>query len=199
MPSSVPASSPSLLADLRAATGPMHEALDSSVGLVGPTVTREKYVATLRGSLAVVEPLETGAAKWLGVRDEISRVARLRADLASLGEDPAVAAPPFVETPTIDTEAKAMGVLYVLEGSTLGGIVLARSVDRALGLEGQSISYLTLRGPLTPEKWRAFLVELDAWAKTAPPAAWREACEAARAAFVAYRKALEVSGAITSP
>jgi heme oxygenase len=50
--------------------------------------------------------------------------------------------------------------MYVVEGSTLGGQVIQRSIEAAgLGLEG--LSFLDPYGARTGERWRAFLRILD--------------------------------------
>ena len=186
----------SLLSNLRATTGSAHEALDRKIDLRPPNLTRSRYVAFLRGSLMAVEPLEMETARLLGTSDEVERAARIRADLKALGEDPD-ATLPALDVALPRNDAAAMGTAYVLEGSTLGGMSMAKMIDAALDLKGQSLSYLMLRGGSTMERWRKFLAELDAWASGATPAAHLEACAAAQSAFDAYAKAFERAGAFS--
>ena len=80
-----------------------------------------------------------------GNRSEIDFAQRqrahlLRADLQALGmKDSTVASlPRCQELPKIDDCFDGLGCLYVLEGSTLGGKLIARELERRFGLDQQS-------------------------------------------------------------
>ena len=60
---------------------------------------------------------------------------------------------------------EALGVLYVLEGSTLGGAVIARMVERGLG-----VSRRLRPAPTTPARWRAFGARRRATARSSAAA-----------------------------
>jgi heme oxygenase len=51
----------------------------------------------------------------------------------------------------------------VVEGSALGGVIMARTIEAALGLKGHAQSYLRYRGERTGEAWRRCVSELTAW------------------------------------
>jgi chemotaxis family two-component system sensor kinase Cph1 len=55
-----------------------------------------------------------------------------------------------------------MGAAYVLEGSTLGGLVLASHLERTLALPVSALRYLRMRGRQTLREWRRFLAGLIA-------------------------------------
>lgn len=177
-----------MLAGLRAATAAAHEELDRRLGF--DRCDRDRYVTFLRASSAVVAPLELALARWLGP-DEISRASALRADLEALGATPAPPAP----VPELRSLAEAMGAAYVVEGSALGGSVLARTVAQALGLDTPR-AYLTLRADQTGARWRDFIQKLDAWGASASADARTAAECAARATFGAYSTAFEAAGAL---
>jgi heme oxygenase len=96
---------------------------------------------------------------------ERARVWRLRSDLLDLGAtSEAIASLPLAgDLPRLDSPGRCLGCLYVREGSTLGGALLARGLDPLLG-------------PANP-RGRRFLAgdEGDA-------ALWRDCCDALEAA-----------------
>ena len=57
----------------------------------------------------------------------------------------------------LNNAAKALGCLYVLEGATLGGVLIARHVRASLGFDGDAGSAFYLGyGPRTGAMWRGF-------------------------------------------
>lgn len=189
----------SFLQRLRASTGAAHEALDASLPLGADEVTRERYGAFLRGSLLVVEPLEQALGALGYPLDGPSRSAAIRADLAALGVAPADESA-TLPLPAVDDEARALGVSYVMEGSSLGGLYLARAVGGPLGLEpgADGLRYLSLRGAGTKAAWNAFTARLEDWAARASLPEQDRACEAAERTFGAYVAAFAATGASRS-
>jgi len=182
------------LEELRRATRAAHQALDARSG-VDAEVTRDEYIALLRGSLTAVELVEPALLGFTRAGNEPSRAACLRADLVALGAArlDLPEHPPIAE---LATEAGAVGATYVVEGSALGGMVMSRLVDAALGLEGRAQSYLRYRGDRTGEAWRRCVGELSAWGGTASTERRRSACAAACAVFALYDSALTNAGAL---
>jgi heme oxygenase len=146
----------------------------------------------LRGVLAVVAPLETALARWFAPEGGATRADCLRADLARLDAWEPSARPP-VRLPA--SRAEAYGCAYVLEGSTLGGLVLAPLVSSTLGRDAPT-SYLRLRGADTARAWRAWLKQLHAFGATATVDDTAAACNMACAAFDAYIESLALAGAL---
>jgi len=65
-------------------------------------------------------------------------------------------------TPLHDA-AEALGSLYVMEGSTLGGRLIRRNVQRCLGsVASTACAYFSGYGAETAMMWQAFLGLLDA-------------------------------------
>ena len=167
------------LDQLREATRAQHAALDAQLRLDSPAACVRFAIATL----AAIETLEPAiAVRLAGFGGD--RVAALRADLAELGAAPApaLAHPPFAST------SAGFGAAYVMEGSTLGGLVLASKVD-ALGLT--ATRYLRLRGTATAARWKQFLAELDR--SVTDRAA---CCAAAVATFAHYEAAYRQYGSL---
>lgn len=95
--------------------------------------------------------------------DPRRRMHLLAADLAVLGASPfAVDALPSCPVPLLGNAAAALGSLYVMEGSTLGGRIIERHVERRLGFDHLSgCSYFAGYGARTGAMWRAFLARLE--------------------------------------
>jgi len=161
---------------LRRATGAAHARIELALPLLDPQLTRAHYLRIVRGFYgfhAALEPLceralgADAAALGLGAR---AKLPLLRADLAALGDSPAdvLALPLCRDLPTVTSRSQAAGVLYVVEGSTLGGRVIGRHLLRALALTPDSgAAFFASYGDRTGEMWLAFgahverMVEFD--------------------------------------
>ena len=150
-----------VLARLRAATAEAHERLETRLGMVeraaAPEERRrlvESFHAWHVGSEAVMAPLlsDMVGLGYAGRR----RSVELASDLAVLGGKPQSGR--RVAAPT--NAADALGRLYVLEGSTLGGKVIARALT-ARGLNMKGLSFLDPYGAETGERWRKFVLILE--------------------------------------
>jgi len=91
------------------------------------------------------------------------------------------------EIPAIDSFGKALGALYVLEGSTLGGRIIATILVRQLGSE-KSVSYFSSYGNETESMWQSFRDFLD---NNATPEISAEALQAANATFITFKNWIE--------
>ena len=156
---------------LRASTQPLHDALEARVGLPESAASLNDYRRVLGRFLGFHEPLEAVLAErdWGG----FDYAARRRAgdaagDLAALGlDEAAVAALPRRRANVPGSEAEALGMLYVLEGSTLGGQVIRRGLERSFGPEVLGATrFFDGRGAQTGPLWRAFLQQLEAGVRT---------------------------------
>ncbi len=187
-----------MLAQLRAATAAAHAELDRGLDLLAESVALERYIAFLQGSLGALEPLEnslgvTPAPEAVPYR---ARTPRLRQDLTALGVNARVDA--SAASIPLASVAAACGARYVIEGSALGGAVLARGLGVTLQLDARALGYLTLYGDGLSEHWRAFVAELERWGKSATLEMRAEACDTARAVFATYRAAFERAGALAN-
>lgn len=178
---------------LRDATRLLHERVEASVDLPARTRTRAGYRALLAALLGLHAPLERrlAALDWpsAGLDFEARRKAPLlAADLRALGVDPD-AVPQRPLWPAVDGLAAGFGCLYVLEGATLGGQIIAREVERTLGLgPGSGASFFGSYGREVGPMWRAFGRALDAYATT--PERLERAAAAAAATFGAFERAV---------
>src|ERR1700712_5497344 len=117
-----------LTTELRAKTAQAHEALDSKLTRAFEAV--DQYSAFLRASYRVLSNLDAALGR-LVQRPAAERCAQVATDLQLLGQ-PCPSPVPASWQPT--EVAEAMGSAYVVEGSRLGGLVLAKVVERQLGL-----------------------------------------------------------------
>jgi heme oxygenase len=179
-----------LLTLVRERTREQHARLDAALDF--DSVTRARYGAFLRAVCAVVTPLEPAIAAYVQAVPGSTRVGCVREDLAALGL-PAGGARAACVLPR--NLAEAYGCAYVLEGSALGGLVLARAVEKHLGPRTPT-SYLRLRGGETPRLWRSWLARLDAFDAHASALERRLACDAACATFDAYLGSFLATGAV---
>ncbi|RUM07525.1 biliverdin-producing heme oxygenase [Rhizobium chutanense] len=163
---------------LRAQTADCHAEVDKLFGTFDLS-DREQYRTFLRAHARVVPAAENaldeaGVVRLLPDWPERRRAQLLLADIGELGDRMPERLPP----PPLHDEAALWGALYVLEGSKLGGALLAKSVPDAL-----PSSYLTPRGP--KGAIRIFMDRLDTSGVGDPAAA----VAAARTLFDLFRKA----------
>jgi heme oxygenase len=159
-----------LLAELRRTTAPLHSAIEALPGmgvLTSPTVTRSDYLAYLRGMARACGALEPPLLALLGqeladlpdLRPAYrSRLPALVADCLAEGVEPP---PPAVSQFAPTGLSEAMGGLYVLEGATLGGRVIARHLRRHLPGGLRAAAFLDFHGDAGPAAWRSFTAVLE--------------------------------------
>ena len=180
-----------LHARLRAATAAEHDGLERDLDWQARVASLDSYrglLARLRGFHAAYEPAigrALGDDAFFGPR---RRLARLDADLSYLGLDAAgIAALPAPPPVVLQDRAEALGALYVLEGSTLGGQVIARQIERLHGLsETGGCAYYRAHGRAAAAMWAAFRAELETLA--GDPAAEAAALGTGIATFAAMRR-----------
>ncbi len=203
-----------LLAALRAATAEAHRAIDDLLQL-DRLADLARYRRVLSGFASFLVPWEPRVRERLAAAgsgdpdallawfDARSRLPMLRQDLAALGlsgpdgatlaDTPADADAhsPRPWLPNLPDAPAAWGSLYVLEGSALGGQVIARHVGPALGLAADhGAAYFHGHGRATGAMWADFRQRLS---QAVPPgaAATASACSAAVATFSALQAHFE--------
>lgn len=63
--------------------------------------------------------------------------------------------------PVLNSHLQALGALYVIEGSTLGGKIISQMVQKQLGLTDGGVSFFTSYGDRTEQMWENFKNALD--------------------------------------
>lgn len=164
---------------LRAATAPLHEAVDEA--FAGFRLdSRTGYVRFLCAHWRAVQPLEccleqAGIDRLLPDWSQRTRRMALSADLERLEVEP----PTPLPAPRITSLEGIWGAVYVLEGSRLGARVLSRRVD--CGDRPAPLAYLTQGADRS--LWPTFLERLET---AGPPAFGAPLLAGAEAAFALF-------------
>lgn len=162
---------------LRSATAAKHDVVDAAYSrfdLTDPV----SYGHFLTAHARALPAIEAALAACDTIPAFAPRTAALRTDLAALGlemPDPLPFAPPEIE-------AAAFGALYVIEGSRLGGAMLAKQVPAFL-------PHAYLSATHQPGSWRAFGELLDRAEKAGGPGWLDRAIAAAEVTFDLYTEA----------
>jgi len=158
-----------LMTWLKAETRAAHEAAERAFDLKAVVQSPAAYARILQRFHAFHSQVEPLLAAWdwpaLGLDfDARRKLPALNADLASLGIVPLAAARQPAALFTIVTQAEAVGALYVIEGSTLGGRIIAKQVRTALGFTPTyGARYFTGYGAKTGAYWQRFSHAVNAF------------------------------------
>lgn len=179
---------------LREETEQQHNAVEGTLPLTDPKLDRDRYGHILQCFYSVVHPWESWALRHAppgltGMVNERQRSPLLLRDLQHFGLSPAPEPEGGARLATVlagrekspaEYEAAFLGVMYVMEGSTLGGQYIARHVEEVLRLTpGEGDAYFRGYGEQTGSMWNAFRELLGAVPDEHSPAV----IAAARATF----------------
>lgn len=181
---------------LRRATVFVHERVEANLGLADPDITVDRYrdllIAFYRVH-AALEPrldalfseFEDPLLDWPGRR----KLARLVDDLGQLGvAAESVPALPAGVFPAVNDLTFGFGALYVTEGATLGGQLIARNLRTRDDLAAAS-TYFTPYGDQAGRRWRDLRQVMRTWAGTDQDRADAVVASAV-ATFLAFEAAL---------
>ena len=172
-------------ATLRARTAPFHDRVDAAYGgfrLDEPSSYRTFLAAHAR-ALGGAEAALLGVAALPAWR---VRMPLLAQDLADLS----MPVPPRL--PFQAAGAAAWGALYVIEGSRLGGAMLARQVG--LGLPRRYLD-----AAFEPGEWRTFRLAIDGQAEAGGEEWLAQAVAGAEACFALYGRAAALMASEAAP
>lgn len=182
-----------ILARLKRETQAEHAAIELRVDLPRRTRSAGEYgrlLARFWGFYAPIEERLAARPEWkrygIDLRPRLKAPALAR-DLRALGwpADTLAALPRCRDLPAIDSFPRALGCLYVLEGATLGGQLIAREARQALGLSAErGCAFFLSYGENVGRMWRAFRALLTQAA--AAEADDAEIVCGARATFAAF-------------
>ncbi|QOV90715.1 biliverdin-producing heme oxygenase [Humisphaera borealis] len=154
-----------LIDRLRLATAPLHAQVEQTFEDCFDLRTVEGYVAVLKAFYGFVLPWEQavhgcGDPEIQMLMSSRWRADRLAADLRHFHHGPDDM-PKCSELPALDG-GRLLGSVYVMEGSTLGGLKISKTLEASLGLTtGLGRSYFLGEGARALSRWRDFLVEFD--------------------------------------
>ena len=165
---------------LRAATRTAHEQLESALTLLEPPIPADRVVgvlerfygfhAALEPALGAVlpEPLLRPRLKLPLLEQDLQRLGIGRQRLSTLPVCSAASG-------LCESAADAAGALYVLEGSTLGGRIISRSLQACPWYPPQRLRYWDPYGSDTGRRWSETLAYLQSLAPTGSDAIIRSA------------------------
>lgn len=156
---------PPVLQDLRAGTAELHIALEKRLPFFSNTLDTPAFVRLMQAYYGFYLPLENALINSSSIPPDFDLTPRLkaptlRADLQALGLTAQAlgSLPQCNHLPVIESAATCLGVLYVLEGATLGGQILRREIASRLGLEAENgAAFLDIYGAATGRRWRDFI------------------------------------------
>jgi heme oxygenase (biliverdin-IX-beta and delta-forming) len=158
---------PPLRARLKESTQDAHATLERELDLLNPAIRLPDYCSLLVQFYAYYMPLEASLQRTADRRlmAERWKCAALADDLRALGlssTELRSIAPASV--PPLRSVADAVGAMYVVEGSTLGGMILARHFSARFGLTSRcGLAFFTCYGERTGEMWQRYLASLAAY------------------------------------
>jgi heme oxygenase len=152
---------------LRESTQDDHQRLESRLDILARIATTEGRRALVERFHGLHAETESAVEPWLaevpGLEFEARRRSvQLSADLHALGGAPSSRPAPAVVVAGV---GEALGRMYVLEGSTLGGRVIRRAAE-AHGGGMRGLSFLDPYGERVGERWRTFLAVVDRQARS---------------------------------
>lgn len=130
--------------------------------------SREQYAGLLKLFYGYYKPLQDGIDEKLDTSLLVDYEQRRRPgwildDLETIGE-PSASIAICQNLPGIDSNAAAFGALYVMEGSSLGGKVICKTISENLGLAGvRGLKFFNSYGPETGSRWKTFLAALHSF------------------------------------
>jgi heme oxygenase (biliverdin-IX-beta and delta-forming) len=143
-----------VLARLRAATGAEHQRLEERLDAVARLADPYRRGGLIRRYAALHIPAEASLSPHLSEIEDLEFETRRRtSQLHPFAGD---SAPVF---PAPASLAEALGMFYVLEGSTLGGRMILRDLAER-GVSDPALSFLDPYGSETGMRWRQFLAVL---------------------------------------
>jgi heme oxygenase (biliverdin-IX-beta and delta-forming) len=162
-----------LIAALRGATSARHRQIEARLAILRPPMDPGRYRRLLAALHGYHRPLDRALGRvdgWraVGLDEGIGprrKAPLLREDLIALGMSARDVArlPRCRALPAVRSIHAALGCLYVIEGATLGGRIIAPRVHAALGVgPGAGASFFHGYGAATDAMWSAFTAALAA-------------------------------------
>lgn len=179
---------PQVLKDLRVATGAQHHSLEQRLPFMSPVLDDVLYRQLIQAYFGFYLPLEQRLDASGALAPERRKVPALRQDLLALGID-AKNLERCGDLPTASDPWQVLGILYVIEGATLGGQVLRRVVGERLGIDADNGgAFLDVYGKATGPLWKEFLTRLSS---VQTPEQRARVVESAVATFLCFERWLE--------
>jgi heme oxygenase len=164
-----------LLSEIRAFTEGCHSELEAKFDIFNTIRNEDEYLVLLFKLQAFYTQAEHLLGKWsnefnaLGlVYEKRKKLDLILSDLRHFGRLEVATQAPTVVLPAIENFPQAVGSLYVLEGSTLGGQFISKYLKAVLKLSDNQagISFYQSYGPSTGQMWKQFCEFLDRYSES---------------------------------
>lgn len=152
---------------IKQSTRPLHdqtEAKFNSEKIFAGTFTFEDYLKLLRYNYVFLLNYESAVFDAISAKNAAlihlpkrKKLPLLENEWNALNLDPLD--PDFL--PTVKNEAEAFGILYVMEGSTLGGNMIAKQLSKRQDFAKANFEYFRVYGEHTGSFWKNFKTVLD--------------------------------------
>ncbi|RYD57840.1 MAG: biliverdin-producing heme oxygenase [Sphingobacteriales bacterium] len=183
-----------ILQRLRSETKEAHQALEK---LIIPRIknirSNEDYISLLNLFYGYFKPVEGLLYQHLSDKEvpafsERRKSGSIVNDIQSAGGESTDVV--CTNLPSISNSNEAMGAMYVMEGSTLGGKIISKMIQQALSLPtDESVSFFKGYGESSDEMWASFTHALDH--HTTDPQQQDQIAEAANNTFVKFKNWVE--------
>lgn len=161
---------PDLFTTLRQTTAEAHTRLEGALDLLREPLSRDRFVAVLKrfyGFHVTWEQTAAGFPELHTVMRNRTKTLHLERDLLALGFGDFESLPHCEAARTLAvTAAEAVGVSYVLEGSTLGGKIISKALSAAPWLPQGGLTFFDPYGAHAGAMWQSY----RAWASGFLPA-----------------------------
>jgi heme oxygenase len=169
MSNTVEAQAKPLLARLRIETRDAHDAIEQTLALTRDGLTLDSYRRRIEHFYGFYKPVEerleaeNQLGLWINLRER-RKSTLLEADLFALNVERPGSLPLCSKLPALESTAECFGCLYVLEGATLGGVIISRHVQETLAITPQSGGrFFSGYGDQTGERWLGFRAALTSF------------------------------------
>ena len=151
-----------IMTALKECTRALHEQIEMHVCLLDRLNSLDSYRMLLERFLGYYEPIELKLRMLSFAELDFSsrrKTEKLKADLSDLGLSSRnlAALPRCEDLPDLNNSVQALGCLYVLEGATLGGQIIARELRARFGLDdNHGAAFFSGYGAETGMRWKEF-------------------------------------------
>lgn len=158
---------------IKTATASLHAQLEEtaiSKAIMSPSITKAEYASYLSRILIMHKAVEEKTLPIVQpiVRDYTERykTRSIEEDLNQLAYSEIWNEPFFDKNYSTDINFN-LGLMYVTEGSVLGGQVILKNIRKQLG-EDTACRFLNVYGQTTGSLWKSFLMQMDQHEQTLP-------------------------------
>lgn len=163
-----------MIESLRENTEKLHQELERIlIPVIKHTTTQGQYMHLLKLFYGYYYPLEQHIAAHIsnelpGGFEQRRKSSALLQDMAAVSGETPTNIPTCTDIPEITDAAQALGAMYVLEGSTLGGQVICSILQRNMNSATLPLSFFAGYGDNTRTMWDSFVHYLDGYRGSEP-------------------------------